>query len=63
MLGKGAKRATPCPSIPSSLRFGRNGWAGKGITYTYHFLVSPDVTPTFDKGPILCIFRLTLPLR
>ena len=26
--------------------------AGKGVTYTYHFLVSADVTPTFDKGPL-----------
>ena len=55
MLGKEAKRAATCPSISSSLRFGRNGWAGKGVTYTYHFLVSADVTPTFDKGPILFI--------
>ena len=29
MLGEGAKRAATCPYIPSSLRFGRNVWAGK----------------------------------
>lgn len=56
MLDDGAKRAAPCPAIPSSLRFGRNGWAGKGVTYTRHSPVLSNDTPTFDKGPFYLNF-------